>query len=198
VPALRIVSDELWTAAKARQERTRHELKLAGHLGRARRPQYLFSGEWSGDRDVRCAVRHSGAGAICATLPLSSRSGGGLNLSDALHRTLNAIPMLTPLTHPVILDNSLTSNALQREGTVGGSSSRPCLPVLRSGDVLVSRPTARADVYAISVAPGVAHTSDTRYEEGMKTGRQLAHELGVDGWFTCDHIHFVRIATNRP
>src|SRR4029077_3981144 len=44
VPALRIVSDELWTAAKARQERTRHELKSAGHLGRARRPQYLFSG----------------------------------------------------------------------------------------------------------------------------------------------------------
>jgi len=44
VPALRIVSDELWTAAKARQERTRHAMKSAGHLGRARRPQYLFSG----------------------------------------------------------------------------------------------------------------------------------------------------------
>jgi hypothetical protein len=153
--------------------------------------------EWRSGH-VRCAVGHSRAGAICATLPLSSRSGGGRNLSDALHRTLNAIPMLTPLTHPVILDNSLTSNALQREATVDGSSSRPCLPVLRSGDVLVSRPTARADVYAISVAPGVAHTSNTRYEEGIKTGRQLAYELGVDGWFTCDHIHFVRIARHRP
>ena len=44
VPALRILSDGLWTAAKARQEQTRHAVKTAGHLGRARRPQYLFSG----------------------------------------------------------------------------------------------------------------------------------------------------------
>jgi site-specific DNA recombinase len=44
VPALRVVSDELWTAAKARQEQTRHTVKSAGHLGRARRPHYLFSG----------------------------------------------------------------------------------------------------------------------------------------------------------
>jgi site-specific DNA recombinase len=44
VPALRIVSDELWTTAQARQEQTRHAVTSAGHLGRARRPQYLFSG----------------------------------------------------------------------------------------------------------------------------------------------------------
>jgi site-specific DNA recombinase len=44
VPALRIVSDDVWTAAKARQEQTRHAVKSAGHLGRARRPRYLFSG----------------------------------------------------------------------------------------------------------------------------------------------------------
>ena len=44
VPALRVVSDELWAAAKARQEQTRHAVRSAGHLGRARRPQYLFSG----------------------------------------------------------------------------------------------------------------------------------------------------------
>jgi site-specific DNA recombinase len=58
VPALRIVSDELWTAAKARQQRTRHAVKSAGHLGRARRPQYLFSGL------TRCGV--CGAGFIMA------------------------------------------------------------------------------------------------------------------------------------
>ena len=58
VPALRIVSDELWTAAKARQERTRHAVKSAGHLGRARRPQYLFSGL------TKCGV--CGAGFIMA------------------------------------------------------------------------------------------------------------------------------------
>jgi site-specific DNA recombinase len=58
VPALRIVSDELWTAAKARQEQARHAVKSAGHLGRARRPQYLFSGL------TKCGV--CGAGFIMA------------------------------------------------------------------------------------------------------------------------------------
>jgi len=58
VPALRIVSDELWTAAKARQQQTRYAVKSAGHLGRARRPQYLFSGL------TKCGV--CGAGFIMA------------------------------------------------------------------------------------------------------------------------------------
>jgi site-specific DNA recombinase len=44
VPALRIVPDDLWTAAKARQQQTRHTMKTAGVLGAAKRPQYLFSG----------------------------------------------------------------------------------------------------------------------------------------------------------
>ena len=58
VPALRIVADGVWTAAKARQEQTRHAVKSAGHLGRARRPQYLFSGL------TKCGV--CGAGFIMA------------------------------------------------------------------------------------------------------------------------------------
>jgi site-specific DNA recombinase len=44
VPALRIVPDDLWTAAKARQQQTRHTMRTAGALGAAKRPQYLFSG----------------------------------------------------------------------------------------------------------------------------------------------------------
>ena len=44
VPDLRIVPDDLWTAAKARQQQTRHTMKTAGALGAAKRPQYLFSG----------------------------------------------------------------------------------------------------------------------------------------------------------
>ena len=58
VSALRIMSDEVWTAAKVRQEQTRHAVKSAGHLGRARRPQYLFS------RLTKCGV--CGAGFIMA------------------------------------------------------------------------------------------------------------------------------------
>jgi DNA invertase Pin-like site-specific DNA recombinase len=44
VADLRIVADELWTAAKSRQQQTRHTMKATGALGAAKRPQYLFSG----------------------------------------------------------------------------------------------------------------------------------------------------------
>ena len=44
VPELRIVSEEIWTAAKSRQKQTRHTMKTAGAIGVAKRPQYLFSG----------------------------------------------------------------------------------------------------------------------------------------------------------
>jgi DNA invertase Pin-like site-specific DNA recombinase len=44
VPALRIVSDELWNAAKDRQKATRLTINRTGNIGVARRPQYLFSG----------------------------------------------------------------------------------------------------------------------------------------------------------
>ena len=44
VPELRIVPDDLWTAAKSRQKQTRHAMKAAGAIGAAKRPQYLFSG----------------------------------------------------------------------------------------------------------------------------------------------------------
>ena len=44
VPLLCIVSDEMWAAAKQRQERGRHAVRAAGNPVGARRPQYLFSG----------------------------------------------------------------------------------------------------------------------------------------------------------
>ena len=44
VPELRIVPDDLWTAAKERQARTRHVMRTAGTLASANRPKYLFSG----------------------------------------------------------------------------------------------------------------------------------------------------------
>jgi hypothetical protein len=44
VPELRIVADDLWIAAKSRQQQTRHTTKTAGAIGAAKRPQYLFSG----------------------------------------------------------------------------------------------------------------------------------------------------------
>jgi site-specific DNA recombinase len=44
VPHLRIVPDELWSAAKERQTLTRRAIAATGKLGTANRPRYLFSG----------------------------------------------------------------------------------------------------------------------------------------------------------
>ena len=44
VSQLRILSDEVWTAAKERQERTRYAVRQTGTLAAANRPKYLFSG----------------------------------------------------------------------------------------------------------------------------------------------------------
>lgn len=62
VPHLRIVDDELWQAAKARQVATRHQ-QADGGLVRARRPRYLFSGL------TRCGV--------CGGSYVSSSGAGG-------------------------------------------------------------------------------------------------------------------------
>jgi len=43
-PHLRIVPDELWSAAKERQAHTRRAIAATGKLGTANRPRYLFSG----------------------------------------------------------------------------------------------------------------------------------------------------------
>ena len=66
-----------------------------------------------------------------------------------------------------------------------------------TGDVLISRSTARADVYAISTVPSESHVVATRYQDAMLKGSELARRLAVDGWYTCDHTHFVRIARHR-
>jgi hypothetical protein len=69
-------------------------------------------------------------------------------------------------------------------------------PFPQSGDVLASRPTARADVYAIGVVPTPAKIVAMRYDDAMERVRELARELAVDG-YTCDHTHFAQIASHR-
>ena len=65
------------------------------------------------------------------------------------------------------------------------------------GDVLASRPTARSDLYAISLVPSAAHVTAKRYAEAIETVRELARGRRVDGWFTCNHTHYARVATHR-
>ena len=76
-------------------------------------------------------------------------------------------------------------------------SPMPRRPAPTSGDVLVSQPTARADLYAISVIPSKANIVVARYQDAMERVEELARGLAVDGWYTCDHIHFARIARHR-
>jgi hypothetical protein len=65
------------------------------------------------------------------------------------------------------------------------------------GDVLVSRPTARSDAFAISLFPTQACVVVRRYQDALEKAREVAGRLAVDGWYTCDHTHFARIALHR-
>ena len=67
----------------------------------------------------------------------------------------------------------------------------------QAGDVLASERTARADVYTISIVPAAAHLTERRYSAAIEKVRSLAHGLKVDGWFTCDHTHYARVANFR-
>lgn len=66
-----------------------------------------------------------------------------------------------------------------------------------AGDVLASRRSARADVYAISIVPAERRTVAPRYSDAIRTVRELARQLRVDGWFTGDQTHYARIASYR-
>ena len=78
---------------------------------------------------------------------------------------------------------------------VSGMPSRGRFP--QPGDVLASRPTARVDIYEISVVPTRADLDAMRYDDAIEKVRQLARLLSVDGWYTPDHIHFARIVSHR-
>lgn len=68
----------------------------------------------------------------------------------------------------------------------------------KPGDVLASRPTARADLYSISIVPAAADLTATRHSDAIEKVRELARVRRVDGWFTCNHTHYARVATHRP
>jgi hypothetical protein len=67
-----------------------------------------------------------------------------------------------------------------------------------AGDLLVSRRSARADAYQISVVSQPVHGVARSYQEAVNTVKDLAGVLGVDAWFTCDHRHYLMVARHRP
>ena len=89
---------------------------------------------------------------------------------------------------------SMTS---EKNTSDGASSRARWESAPRSGDVLASERTARADVYEISVVPAPSHMVARRYPEAMEKVRELARELGVNGWFTGDQTHYAQVAKFR-
>jgi hypothetical protein len=70
-------------------------------------------------------------------------------------------------------------------------------PVPQRGDVVPSCATARSDNYTIRILPDAAYEVVARYPDAIETVRKRAKRLNVDGWFTADHTHFVRVAHSR-
>jgi hypothetical protein len=73
--------------------------------------------------------------------------------------------------------------------------ARPSRPTV--GDVVASRPTARADLFAIAIVPNRGELVPACYDRALHIVRTSAREHGVDGWYTCDHTHYARIARHR-
>jgi hypothetical protein len=67
----------------------------------------------------------------------------------------------------------------------------------QAGDILVSERTARVDVFSISIVPTETHVVVRRYAEAIEHVQMLARARRVDGWYTCDHTHYARIARYR-
>jgi hypothetical protein len=92
---------------------------------------------------------------------------------------------------------SMHGTAVDERPSGEASSAHGFWSAPNDGDVLASRRTARADFYTISIVPGTGHIHAGRYSEAIDKVQELAERLGVDGWFTCDHTHFARVAMHR-
>jgi hypothetical protein len=72
---------------------------------------------------------------------------------------------------------------------------RPAAP--QAGDILVAERSARADRFSISTIPTDSDIVATRYSEAIERVKELARRRRVDGWYTCDHTHYARVASYR-
>ena len=67
----------------------------------------------------------------------------------------------------------------------------------QAGDILVSERSARADVFTVSVVPAAGAETVTRYSAAIELVKNLARSRHVNGWFTNDQIHYLRIVSYR-
>jgi hypothetical protein len=91
----------------------------------------------------------------------------------------------------------MTAHALQKavgkDAREGPSLKPTWRPGPTSGDIVVSKATARSDLYTISVVPNSPERSADDYDDAVKIARAFANERGGDEWFTVDHTHFARL-----
>jgi hypothetical protein len=92
---------------------------------------------------------------------------------------------------------SKDGRSTQESSRPAGTSSWAHWRSPRSGDVVASERSARADVYDISVVPAPAYMVAGRYPEAIDKVRELARQLGVNGWYTADQTHYARVAKYR-
>lgn len=67
----------------------------------------------------------------------------------------------------------------------------------QAGDILACERSARADVFSIGIIPIDSDVTVTWYSEAIERVQELARTRRVDGWYTCDHTHYARIASYR-
>jgi hypothetical protein len=67
---------------------------------------------------------------------------------------------------------------------------------VRSGDVLVSHPTAVRE-HRISIVPDAPHATSPTHDAAVSDARVEADAMGVDAWLTEDQTHVVQIAAHR-
>ena len=82
-----------------------------------------------------------------------------------------------------------------RRGQAPGPDLRRSAP--QAGDILASERSARADVFSINIIPTEGDVIVTRYAEAIQRVQELARTRRVDGWYTCDHTHYARVASYR-
>jgi hypothetical protein len=93
--------------------------------------------------------------------------------------------------------NALATRRVEARDVNPDRGVRNATPVPQPGDVVASRATARSDNYTIRILPDTAYEVAARYPDAIETVRQRARRLEVDGWFTADHTHFLRVGQCR-
>jgi hypothetical protein len=138
------------------------------------------------------------------SLPDNARGAGSKGLAELQQRVTTFVSCSRYGAQLALVSEHAAQH--WRDGVSANSTEQRAKPlnvgheqrlVPKAGDVLMSRPTARADLYYISFVPANAHMTARRYTEAIDTVRTLARRWRVDGWFTSNQTDYVLVAGYR-